>query len=85
MNLTDWQLRGGADYDFDDDVIDRRRQDTSWFCRLSQVILSTRIVSSPFERIMPSTTVSPMVGGFGGQLSDGGEAVRLRRPDVPPV
>ena len=84
VDLTDWRLRGGADYDFE--------------AELSLGTNETLVVVS-FDPIDPDNAdrldafrthygldaLVEIVGGWAGQLGNGGEAVRLEQPDQPPI
>ena len=84
VDLTDWRIRGGVDYDF---------------IPGTQLASGSTIVVIPFNPDKPENVNRlaafrahhridqsvKLVGGFGGQLNDLGEAVRLQRPDEPPA
>jgi hypothetical protein len=81
--LTDWRLRGGVDYDFE---------------ASAELAAGETLIVISFNPASPANTDRQaafrahygldadvrIVGGWNGQLGDGGDAVRLERPDVPP-
>jgi hypothetical protein len=83
-DLSDWRIRGGVDIDFDEDqmlvagealvVISFNPDNLDNENRLGAFRAHYNIDSSV-----------AIVGGFGGQLSDSGEEVRLLSPDDPPI
>jgi hypothetical protein len=83
VDLTGWRIRGGIDFDFPDGLPLPPGQ--------SQTIISFNPVGEANIRRVAAfrahygidETVS-LVGGYQGQLSDGGEPVRLLRPGTPP-
>ena len=84
VDLTDWRLRGGADYDFD--------AGTSLGAGQTLLVLSFEPNDALNAARLQAFRVHygiddrvAVVGGFGGQLSDSGEVVRLLRPDLPPA
>ncbi len=82
VNLTEWHVRSGVDYDFAENtmigggaaivVISFNPENTDNASRLSAFRTHYGIGNDVM-----------IVGGFAGQLSDSGEAVRLRRPGTP--
>ena len=84
VDLTEWRLRGGVDLDFAaDTAIDS--QET--------LLLISFNPDNPAnaDRLMAFRTHYNIgagvriLGGFDGQLDNGGETVRLERPDEPPL
>ena len=80
VDLTDWRIRGGIDYDFPAGATLEAR---------------SPLVIVPFElsetdkltafRVHYGIDASvELMGGYSGRLSDSGERVRLQRPDAPP-
>jgi hypothetical protein len=82
--MTGWRLRGGIDFDFADNFM---------------FPSETYLVIVPFDPDAPAdaqlladfqstygidNTIT-LVGPFSGQLGNGGEALRLQRPDSPPL
>lgn len=83
VDLTEWRIRGGVDYDFE----------ASTFLDDSGVLVvlsfdpadpanATRLEA--FRSHYSIDDSVRLVGGYSGQLSNGGETVRLERPDQPP-
>ena len=84
INLTDWRMRGGVDYDFDAGL---------------QLAAGQALLVIPFDPDKPENVNRTaafrahyqldasvkLVGGYDGQLNDQGESVRLDRPDSPPA
>ncbi|MCA9262763.1 MAG: lamin tail domain-containing protein [Planctomycetales bacterium] len=84
VNLSNWRLRGGVDYDFD--------AGTMLTSSGAIVILSFEPNSpanaeraSAFRTHYGIDSSVVLVGGFSGQLSDSGELLRLERPGIPPT
>ena len=84
LSLTDWRVRGGVDHNFDDGLV----------LGADQVVVV--ISFNPEKPANADRTAAfrlhygidsgvKLVGGFDGQLSDSGEAVRLVRPGSPPA
>ena len=84
VDLTEWRIRGGIDYDFDPGTL---------------LPSGGRLVVISFNPAKPENINRmaafrvhygmddsvPLVGGYSGRLSDEGETVRLQRPDEPPA
>lgn len=84
VDLTEWRMRGGVDYDFDPG---------------SQVPAGGALVVISFDPTKPENTNRlaafrahyqldesvTLVGGYSGHLNDLGESVRIERPDSPPA
>jgi hypothetical protein len=84
VDLTDWRLRGGVDLEFEPDM--------SLAPNESVVVISfnpsTVENADRVEAFRTHHGIGAnvrLVGGFGGQLSDSGESVRLQMPDMPLV
>ncbi|MFC1757565.1 lamin tail domain-containing protein [Planctomycetota bacterium] len=84
IDLSDWRIRGGIDYEFDADVALGASQ--------SLVIVpfnpaknenAARVAA--FRAHYNINAGVRLVGGYGGQLSNAGERVELQRPDSPPA
>ena len=84
LDLTGWRLRGGVDYDF----VDGQRIAPGQ----ALVIVpfnpesdanTTRVAAFRAHYGLDETT--HLIGGYAGQLSNSGETIRLRRPDLPPA
>ena len=84
IDLTEWRLRGGVDYDFATGTLLPR---------------GARLVVLPFNPDKPENVNRlaafrvhygidnsvRLVGGYAGHLNDLGETIRLQRPDEPPA
>ncbi|MCA9212788.1 MAG: lamin tail domain-containing protein [Planctomycetales bacterium] len=84
IDLTNWRIRGGVDYNFDDGTI---------------LPANGTLLVISFEPNKPDNTDRfiafrrhhnlnanvAVVGGYSGQLSDNGESLRLLSPDDPPA
>ncbi len=83
VDLTNWRIRGGVDFDFDDGT---------------QIDAGETLVILSFDPADPLNASrldalrahyglaedAALWGGYNGQLSNSGERVQLQRPDVPP-
>ncbi|HYW81439.1 MAG TPA: lamin tail domain-containing protein, partial [Thermoguttaceae bacterium] len=84
VDLTDWRLRGGIDFDFATDtmlpsnatlvVVSFDPSDPAAATRLAQFMADYAIDGSV-----------ALVGGYSNKLDNGGDRVQLQRPDVPPL
>jgi len=84
VDLTGWHLAGGVGYDF---------------AAGTQIPAGSALVVLSFNPADPANAIKladfrsaygidasvPLVGGYSGSLDNGGEAVRLERPDEPPA
>ncbi|MEM7314315.1 MAG: lamin tail domain-containing protein, partial [Planctomycetota bacterium] len=79
LNLTNWQLSGGIDYEF--------AAGTSLAAGEALVVVSFDVADTTrlaaFRAQYGISPTARIVGGFSGRLNNAGEAVRLERPDVP--
>ena len=84
VNLTNWRLRGGVNLDFDADT----------FLAPNETVVAISFnpeSEANADRVAAFRThygiddSVRLVGGFQGQLSDSGEAVRVQQPDMPPI
>jgi hypothetical protein len=83
LDLTEWRIRGGIDANFDDGLQLAAGQSlviTSF--NPNDVANATRTRAFRAHYGLDEQVV--LAGGYNGQLSDLGEAVRLRRPGDPP-
>jgi len=80
-DLTDWRIRKGIDYDFPDDTI--------LGCGAALVIVSFDTDDADkltaFRAYHDIDDSVSILGGYSGQLDNGGEKVQLQRPDEPPA
>ncbi len=82
LDLTDWRIRGGIDMTFDDGLqlaAGRALVVTSF----NPDNLDNASRTQAFRAHYGLSEDVVLVGGYNGQLSDSGEAVRLRRPGEP--
>ena len=84
IDLTDWRIRGGLDFDFPADTILPARS--------SPVVVSfdpdVPANSEKLDAFRACYGITPsvvIVGGYSGRLDDDGERVQLQRPDTPPL
>ena len=81
VDLTDWRIRKGIDYDFPDGTL------LPSAAALVIVPFDTSDVDklTAFRDRYGLDTSVTLLGGYSGQLDDDGERVRLQRPDTPPA
>jgi hypothetical protein len=84
INLTDWRLRGGVDYTFDDDLMLGAGQ-TLLVLSFNPANAENAQRLAAFRNHYGLSAGVAMVGGYNGQLSNDGERVQLQRPDAPPA
>ena len=84
LQLTGWRLRGDVDFDFDD----------GQFLFAGEVVLVTPFNPNnvnneakleAFRAHYGIDTDVRILGGYDGQLSNGGGRIRIDRPDAPPA
>ena len=84
LDLTNWRIRKGIDFDFADDTLIRPRQ--------ALVVVSfdpsnpantNRLAAFRMHYGLPDSR--PIVGGYAGKLDNGGDTVQLQRPDEAPL
>ncbi len=84
VDLTDWRVRGGIDYDFDDGLqIDARSTLVIISFDPNGVENAARVDAFRAAHDIGDEVV--LVGGYSGQLSDTGESVVLQRPGSAPL
>ena len=84
VDLTEWRIRSGIDFDFDDETtIDANESLTIISFNPEKTANANRVAA--FRRHYAIDENVPIVGGYSGKLDNGGELVRLLRPDEPPV
>jgi hypothetical protein len=88
--LTNWRIRGGISYDFasgttlaDDAALVILPFNPNKRDALGQLVNAER--TNAFRRHYDISASVALVGGYSGQLDNGGERVRLQRPDEPPL
>ena len=82
--LTNWRLRGGVDFDFDDATV-LAAAETLVVISFNPEAMANSDRLDAFRTHFGIDSDIRIVGGWGGQLSDSGEEVRLLRPDVSPA
>ena len=84
VDMTNWQVRGGVDYDFDEGTM---------------LGAGESVVLVPFNPDRPDNALRvaafrahyglgnsvTLLGGYGGNLNNSSERVQLQRPDTPPI
>lgn len=84
VHLTNWRIRGGIDYNFDDGlVLPANRSLVVIPFEPNKVENRDRFIA--FREQYGLAADAPVVGGYSGKLSDSGETIRLLRPDSPPA
>lgn len=82
--LTNWRLRGGVDFDFDDGTV-LVAGETLVVISFNPEAVANSDRLGAFRTHFGIASDTRIIGGWDGQLSDSGEEVRLLRPDVPPA
>ena len=84
IDLTNWKVRGGVDFNFEEGTM---------------VASGETVLVIPFNPNRPENALRlaafrahynisgavRLLGGYGGTLSNGGERLQLQRPDAPPI
>ena len=83
VDLTDWRLRGGIQFDFPAGVLEPEGQRVVVSFDPSDPGHLNVYVAFLAHYGLPPTT--PLLGPFEGRLDNAGERVTLQRPDDPPV
>ena len=79
VDLLDWRLTAGVDFTFDESIVLMPGETVvATTFNPANVDNATRVTAFRTHYQIDNGVV--LVGGFGGQLSDSGEAVRLRQP-----
>jgi len=88
VDLTGWRLRKGIDYDF----VEPGASAVSLDAGETIVVLSFNPAdplnanrTGQFRSVHNIDPSVSLVGGYGGKLSNNGEAIELQRPDTPPL
>ncbi|MCA9246288.1 MAG: lamin tail domain-containing protein [Planctomycetales bacterium] len=81
VGLTEWRIRGGVDFDF---------ASTSAIAPFEALVVvsfnpTNTALLDQFRAFYGIDDSVQIVGGYAGQLSNGGEDLRLLRPDEPPL
>jgi hypothetical protein len=84
VDLTNWRIRKGVDFDFTDgDSISAGQTLVVISFDPDKPENADRLAAFQWEYgVGPNVR---MVGGYSGQLDDGGERIQLQRPDSPPT
>ena len=84
VDLSDWRLRGGVDYEFDPSLM-LNGQEALVIVSFNPESPANVQRTQAFRAHYQIDDDVRLLGGFGGQLSDSGESVRLRRPGSPVI
>ena len=84
VDLTDWRIRGGVDFDFDDEMTIAAGETIVVLSFNPNAAENTNRLAA-FKAHYGLNGDVPLLGGYAGQLSNTGERVELQRPDTPPV
>jgi hypothetical protein len=84
IDLTDWRVRGGVDYDFAADEL-LGAGETLLVLSFNPASPENATRTAAFRAHYGIDGSVRLVGGYAGQLSDSGEGVWLQLPDKPPV
>lgn len=82
MNLTNWRIRKGIDFDFPEDTILNPAE------ALVVVSFDPVTEAGKLQTFRDNFTVAAQVqilGPYSGRLDNAGEKVQLQRPDLPPI
>ncbi len=83
VDLTDWRIRGGVDFDFDDGMT-LAAGETLVIVSFNPQSIENADRLNAFRAHYGLDAGVSLWGGYAGQLSDFGERVVLQRPDAPP-
>ena len=84
LDLTDWRIRGGIDIDFEaGTMLPAGEQIVVISFNPAKPENASRVAG--FRAHYGIGNDVPLVGGFGGQLNNGGERIQLQRPGTPPA
>jgi hypothetical protein len=83
VDLTDWRVRSGVDYNFDDGTTIAAGE-TLVIVPFNPDAVENADRLSAFRAHYGLDESATLLGGYGGQLSDFGDGVMLQRPDMPP-
>ena len=83
VELTDWRLRGGVDFNFDDGMTIAAGE-TLVILSFNPDAAENVARRNAFRAHYGLGAGLTLLGGYGGQLNDFGERVVLQRPDTPP-
>ncbi len=84
VDLTDWRVRGGIDFDFAADTL-IGPQETLVLISFNPDNPANADRLAAFRSHYNIGGEVRLLGGFGGQLDNGGESMRLERPAEPPL
>ena len=84
LTLTNWRLRGGVDFNFDDGTV-LAAAETLVVISFNPEAAANSDRLGAFRTHFGIDSDTRIVGGWDGQLSDSSEEVRLLRPDVSPA
>ena len=84
VDLTRWELDGGVDYTFPSNTV-IGAGGTLTIIPFNPWNSANSARLATFRTTYSISTNIPLVGGYDGQLDNGGERLRLLRPDEPPI
>ena len=84
IDLTNWRIRGGVDYNFDDGAV-LPANGTLLIISFEPNKAENTDRYIAFREHHGLAPDSAVVGGYSGQLNDSGETIRLESPDQPPA
>ncbi len=84
VNLTNWQVRGGIDFDFDDGaVLESGKTVVVISFNPEKPENANRLAA--FRAHYGVSDSTPLLGGYAGSLGNGSDRIELQRPDAPPI
>ncbi len=90
VSLDDWRIRGGIDFNFPDGITLAPGQARAVLSfnpdkkdEQNQPVNLER--TNAFRSRYRLLSIIPLIGGYSGELDNGGERVQLQRPDEPPL
>ncbi len=84
VDLTDWRIRGGIDFDFPAGTM-LGPQETAILVSFDPASAADADLVTGFSLHHGLGGGVRLIGGYAGRLSDAGELVELQRPDEPPL
>ncbi len=84
VTMRDWRIRGGIDFDFAADTV-MSPGATLLVVSFDPTDPGNADLLAAFRTEYRLTPATQLVGGYTGKLDNGGEEIRLQRPDQPPL
>ena len=84
IDLTDWVIDGGVEYDFPNGTI-IPAHDTLTLVSFDPQSPDNALLASVFQAAYGLPAGETILGGYAGVLDNGGERIQLLRPDEPPL